>query len=181
MCDVEGHGFTFSQVVCLGLSNLCHSSQETRRHAFDMLETIHERSSGILSMSHFESTVGSSAPSTYIHAHRLISDCLAGEHPQQAGAILAQFTNWLAPVKDGGHDKLVLLLLQSLESWVSNINLMTDDKTGLCRDGLVALYHLISLTMRYRSSHSEQILGGLDTPYRFAAPSKWPRHRQIPS
>lgn len=158
VCNVETHGFSFSQVVCLGLSNLCHSSRETRRHAFDMLETIHQQSSGILSMSHFEGAVGSSAPGTYIRAHRLISDCLAGEHPRQAGTILAQFTNWLVRVHEKSHDELVLLLLQSLEGWVPSIDLMTEDKTGLCRDGLLALYHLISLTMHYTRSHSEQIL-----------------------
>jgi hypothetical protein len=158
VCNVDNHGFTFSQVVCLALSNLCHSDYETRRDAFNMLETIHEQSSGILSMSHFEGAVGSSSPSTYIHAHRLISDCLAGEHPQQASAVLSQFTIWLARVHDGAHDRLPLLLLQSLEGWIPNINLMAEDKSGLSREGLSALYHLVSLTMRYGRSHSEQIL-----------------------
>src|ERR1700683_5224186 len=76
VCNVDNHGFTFSQVVCLALSNLCHPDYETRRHAFDMLEAIHEQSSGILSMSHFEGAVGSSSPSKYARAYRLISDCL---------------------------------------------------------------------------------------------------------
>ena len=157
VCNVN-HGFTFSQVVCLALSNLSHSDYETRRHAFNMLETIHEQSSGILSMSHFEGAVGSSSPSKYVHAYRLISDCLAGEHPQQAYAVLSMFATWLARVPDGVHDRLPLLLLQSLEEWIPNINLMADDKSGLSRDGLCALYNLVSLTMRYGRSHSEQIL-----------------------
>lgn len=158
VCNVENHGFTFSQVVCLALSNLCHPSHATRRHAFNMLETIHEQSAGILSMSHFEGAVGSSAPSTYTHAHRLISDCLAGEHPHQAGSILSQFASWLARTPDGNREKLALLLLQSLENWIPNINLMSDDKSNLCREGLSALYHLVSLTMRYGHSHADQIL-----------------------
>lgn len=155
VCNVDNHGFTFSQVVCLALSNLGHPDFETRRHAFDILEAIHEQSSGILSMSHFEGAVGSSSPSTYIHAYRLISDCLAGEHPQQAGGVLAQFSVWLGRVHD---DRLPLLLLQSLEGWIPNINLVGDDKSGLSLEGLSALYHLVSLTMRYGRSHSEQIL-----------------------
>src|SRR5882762_8690331 len=158
VCNVDNHGFTFSQVVCLALSNLCHSDYDIRRHAFDMLEAIHEQTSGILSMSHFEGAVGSSSPSTHIHAYRLISDCLAGEHPQQAVGVLSQFSVWLGRVHDDARDRLPLLLLQSLEGWIPNINLTGEDKSSLSREGLSALYHLVSLTMRYGSSHSEQIL-----------------------
>jgi len=123
-----------------------------------MLEAIHEQTSGILSMSHFEGAVGSSSPSTHIHAYRLISDCLAGEHPQQAVGVLSQFSVWLGRVHDDARDRLPLLLLQSLEGWIPNINLTGEDKSSLSREGLSALYHLVSLTMRYGSSHSEQIL-----------------------
>ena len=158
VCNAETHGFTFNQVVCLGLSNMCHSSQETRLYAFNMLETMHEQSAGLLSMSHFEGAVGSSSPSTYTHAHRQVSDCLAGEHPQQASGILSQFATWLARLHDGSRDKLPMLLLQSLEDWIPHVNLMNDDKSGFSPDGLSALYHLVSLTMRYSRSHSEQIL-----------------------
>jgi hypothetical protein len=93
-----------------------------------------------------------------MHAHRLISDCLAGEHPQQAGAVLTQFTTWLAWVHDGSSDRLPFVLLQTLEDWVPNIHLVGDNKSGLSREGLTALYHLVSLTMRYGRTHSEQIL-----------------------
>ena len=158
VCNAETHGFIFNQVVCLGLSNMCHSSQETRLYAFNMLETMHEQSAGILSMSHFEGAVGSSSPSTYTHAHRQVSNCLAGEHPQQASGILSQFTTWLARLHDGRSDKLPVLLLQSLEDWIPHVNLMNDDKSGFSPDGLSGLYYLVSLTMRYSYTHSEQIL-----------------------
>ena len=36
------HGFSFSQAVCLGLSNLCHPLLEIRRRAFAILEGIHQ-------------------------------------------------------------------------------------------------------------------------------------------
>lgn len=158
ICKIDNHGFTFSQVVCLGLSNLCNQNHDTRRHAFDILEIIHEQSAGILTMSHFEGAVGSSAPGTHIHAHRAISDCLAGEHPDQAEPILIQFSSWLTRFHNTASDRLPLLLLQSLEGWASSINLITNDRTSLSPMGLSALYHLVSLTMRYARSHSEQVL-----------------------
>jgi hypothetical protein len=108
-------------------------------------------------MSQFEATVGSLAPSTYLHAHRLISDFLAGEHPLQASTVLSQFSNWLQRIQDLGCTRTTLLLLQSLELWVPNIELMTERKTELSREGLSAVYHLVALTLRFGQTHSEQI------------------------
>ncbi|KAF8660761.1 hypothetical protein AX16_001555 [Volvariella volvacea WC 439] len=159
VCGSDNHCFTFSQIVCLGLSNLRHPLLETRRQAFNMLEAIHHQSAGLLSMSLFESTVGSLAPGTYVHAHRLVADFLAGEHPHQALSILAQLATWLPQLPEAASNtNVVLLLLQSLEFWIPNIDLMTEDKSGLSKEGLSALYHLVSLTLRYGQTHTEQIL-----------------------
>jgi hypothetical protein len=108
-------------------------------------------------MSQFEPTVGSLAPSTYLHAHRLISDFFAGEHPDQALDVLSQLSNWLPTIRDLENAKVSLLLLQSLEYWIPNINLLTDDKSGISREGLSAIYHLVAITLRNRDSHAEQI------------------------
>lgn len=151
------HGFTFSQVVCLGLSNLCHPLPEIRHRAFNMLETAHEQASGIISIVQHEAAVASSAPSTYLHAHRLISDVLSGEHPDQALSVLAQFSGWIPQVFDAQGDQNALILLQSLEFWVPNIDLTSPDKSNLSRDGRVAVYHLVTLTLRYAETHAEQI------------------------
>ncbi|KII91186.1 hypothetical protein PLICRDRAFT_135155 [Plicaturopsis crispa FD-325 SS-3] len=158
VCNVADHGFKFSQILCLGLSNLCHPRLENRRCAFNMLETIHIQSSGILPMSQFEHAIGSSAPNAYLRAHRLVSDFLAGEHASQAIDVLSQLASWLPRLRDGGDTKIPLLLLQSLESWVPNIDLMMEDKSRLSPEGLNALYHLVSLSLRYGNSHPEQIL-----------------------
>ena len=107
-------------------------------------------------MSQFEVVVGSLAPSTYLHAPRLISDFLAGEHLHEAGEVLSQTSYWL----ERNHDieaNTSLLLLQCLEAWIPHIELMTADKTALSREGLSALYHLMALTLRYRNIHAEQI------------------------
>lgn len=155
----DAHGFTFSQIVCLGLSNLCHASVTIRNRAFNMLEAIHQQFSGLLTMSTFEATIASLASSSYIHGHRLISDFLAGEHPHQASSMLMQIADWLSQLPEEASDtNVALLLLQSLEYWISNISLMTDDKAGLSRDGLSCLYHLMALTLRHGQTHSEQIL-----------------------
>lgn len=159
VCHSEDHAFSFSQIVCLGLSNLCHPVLIARRRAFNMLEAIHYRSGGLIAMSPFESMVGSLASSTYNHAHHLLSEFLANEHPQEAARIIAQIANWLPQsTLASTNDSIPLLSLQSLQSWIPNIELMTEDKQGLSREGLSVLYHLMTLTLRYDRSHTEQIL-----------------------
>ncbi|KAF5362660.1 hypothetical protein D9758_009577 [Tetrapyrgos nigripes] len=159
VCSTSAHGFSFAQVVCLALSNLCHPVLATRRQAFDILEAIHSQQSGLLTMSQFEATVGSSASGTYVHSHRLVSDFLAEEHPDQAMAMLAQLSRWLPGLQSTpSFDMVIVLLLQSLEFWISNIQLMTEDKVSLSREGHLALYQLMTLTLRYGQSHPEQIL-----------------------
>jgi hypothetical protein len=123
-----------------------------------MLEAIHQQAAGLLTMSQFEATASSRASGTYVHAHRLVSDFLAGEHPDQAAAILTQFAHWLAQLHNvPSASNVALLLLQSLEFWIPNIELMTEDKTSLSRQGHSALYHLMALMLRYGQSHTEQI------------------------
>ncbi|KAJ7599265.1 cell morphogenesis N-terminal-domain-containing protein [Mycena floridula] len=159
VCTSETHGFSFCQVVALALSNLCHPLLSTRRQAFDMLETIHHQFEGMLSMSQFEATIGSLAPGTYVHAHRVVADFLAGEHPLQAPRILAQLASWLPQFPEtAASNALILLLLQSLEFWLPNIQLMTEDRTGLSQEGLSALFHLVTLSRRYGQTHTEQIM-----------------------
>ncbi|KAJ7063490.1 cell morphogenesis N-terminal-domain-containing protein [Mycena amicta] len=158
VCASDSHAFTFAQIVCVGLSNLCHPHLPIRRNAFNMLEAMHQQTAGLLTMSQFEASAVSRAPGTYVHAHRLISDFLAGEHPDQAAPILAQFSHWMSQFHNAPSVVNVpLFLLQSLEFWISNIELMTEDKTSLSRQGHSALYHLMALMLRYGKSHSEQI------------------------
>ncbi|KAF5391713.1 hypothetical protein D9757_001660 [Collybiopsis confluens] len=155
----ENHGFTFAQAVCLALSNLCHPLSEPRREAFDLLEAIHHQASGFSTMSQFEAIVSSAASGTYVHSHRLMSEFLATEHPDQATAVLAQLANWLPGFPaTSAFSVATVLLLQSLEFWIAHIQLMTDDKNWLSREGHSALYHLMALTLRYGQSHPEQIL-----------------------
>lgn len=159
ICEQEDHGFSFGQVVCLALSNLCNPSLEIRRRSFKMLEATHVRSNGLLSMFNFEPYVCSLASGTYLHSHRLVSDFLAGEHPNQAHDMLVRTATWLPLLPEAENkSKVILLLLQSLEFWIPNIQLMTEDKQQLSQDGILALYHLMSLTLRYGETHCEQIL-----------------------
>lgn len=155
----EEHCFSFGQVVCLGLSNLCNPLTEIRRRAFKMLEALHVKSNGLLSMFNFEPFVCSLASGTYLHAQRLVADFLAGEHPNQAHDILVRMAIWLPTLpEDKNKTTVVLLMLQGLEAWMPNIQLLTEDKQSLSQGGIVALYHLISLTMRFEQTHCEQIL-----------------------
>ena len=150
------HSFSFSQVVCLGLSNLCHSSSQVRLQAFNILERIHEQHSGIISLAPHEAGIGSSSPGTHIHAHQEISNVLAGEHPGQAMSVLSQLDDWLLFLQENG--TITLTLLQSLEYWVSNIDLTDESKSQLSKEGRTCMYHLIALTLRYSEAYPEQVL-----------------------
>ncbi|KAH8993639.1 cell morphogenesis N-terminal-domain-containing protein [Lactarius hatsudake] len=148
------HGFHFEETICLGLSNLCHPLHPVRHRALQLLEAVHQRASGMLSLTQFEATVGSSTPSTYLRAHRLISDVLAGEHPDDAMSVLSSFAKWLPRVFSVAASPLTLL--QSLEYWTPNVNLMVD-KSNLSHEGRMTLLHLMSLTLRYADSFPEQV------------------------
>ncbi|KAH7922710.1 hypothetical protein BV22DRAFT_1197227 [Leucogyrophana mollusca] len=158
--NVPDQGFTFAQIVSLGLYNLCHIDPVIRRDAFSILKTIHERSFGVLSIAEFESLVGSWASSVYLHAHRLVSECLAGEHPWQAIDVLSQIAISLPRIHSHEKSHTALLLLQSLEHWVQNIQLITQNSSGgsqISAEGSTALFHLISITRRFCDSYPEQI------------------------
>lgn len=111
-------------------------------------------------MSQFEASVGSISSTTYINAHRLVSEFLAGEHPDEALNILTHFSAWLPQLPDTRIRRMTCsLLLESLEYWVSHLELMTEDKTGVSDEGRLALFHLLSITLHYANDHMEQILG----------------------
>ncbi|KAH7878271.1 cell morphogenesis N-terminal-domain-containing protein [Lentinula edodes] len=124
-------------------------AQAPRREAFNLLEAIHHQASEILTMSQFEATVSSSASGAYIHSHRLMSEFLAGEHPDHAITVLAQMDTWLAAFPTTSAFSMVtLLLLQNLEFWIPHIQLMKDDNRSLSQEAYTALYHLMALTLR---------------------------------
>ena len=156
---MDHHHFTFAQITWVCLINLRHPILKVRMLAFNTLASVHHQHSGLLTMSIFESYIASLAPVTYIHAHRLISDFLAGEHPLQAASILAQLGLWLPQLPEGAYDtNIIILLLQSLEFWIPNITLMKQDQIEFTQEGISCLYHLTSLTLRFGQSHAEQVL-----------------------
>jgi hypothetical protein len=166
ICQYPDHKFAFEETICLGLANLCHTLRPVRGRALQLLEAVHQRSSGMLSLSHFEAAVGSSTPSTYQRANRLIADVLAGEHPDDAMKVLSAFAKWLPRIFSV--PGCPLTLLQSLEYWTPNINLM-DDKSSLSQEGRMTILHMMALTMRYSDNFPEQIevlwTRLVDTPY----------------
>ncbi|TFK22376.1 hypothetical protein FA15DRAFT_622584 [Coprinopsis marcescibilis] len=157
----DSHHFTFEQVVCLGLTNLRHPLSSIRSMAFDMLEAIHQQHSGLIAMSTISPAIASLAPGTYIHAHRLVASDLAGEHPEQAAKMLVQLSYWLPSLHPQvGETNIILLLLQSLEFWVSNITLTMEpgEDRKLSKACIQSLFHLMKLSLHYQDRYSEQIL-----------------------
>ncbi len=108
----------------------------------------------MLSLTQFQAAVGRSTPSTYLRAHRLITDVLAGEHPDDAMRVLAAFAKWLPRIFSV--PGCPLTLLQALEHWTPNINLM-EDKSNLSQEGRTTILHLMALTMHYSENFPEQI------------------------
>lgn len=159
ICNIPDHPFPFAQVVSLGMANLCHDNIAIRRLAFDILVVTHERSSGVIVMSEFETMIVNSAPGVYLQAHRVIAECLAGEHPQQAHQVLAEVTTFLLRVYRKGSGRIPHLMLQSLEHWMPNVQVRDPDPSSLqlTSDGNLAVYHLLSLTKRYSGAEPEQI------------------------
>ncbi|KAI6134790.1 cell morphogenesis N-terminal-domain-containing protein [Pisolithus croceorrhizus] len=143
VCDTLDHPFTFPQIVTLGMANLCHSNISIRRRAFDILVATHERASGVIAMAEFEAMVVNPAPSVYLQTHRLIAECMAGEHPTQAHDVLAEVSGLLLRIRHDGGGRVSHLMLQSLEHWMPHLHL------HLTVDGSLAAYHLLALTKRY--------------------------------
>ncbi|KAF9235809.1 cell morphogenesis N-terminal-domain-containing protein [Melanogaster broomeanus] len=159
ICNAPDHSFTFAQVICLGLANLCNGDIAIRRPAFNILVAMHEQSAGVIAMAEFETMVVNMAPSVYLQAHRLVVECLAGEHPNQAFDVLAEVTALLLRIRLSGNERVSHLMLQSLEHWMPNLQVNAPDLTTLDmtpRGGTV-VYHLLALTKRYSDAQPEQI------------------------
>ncbi|KAG8827735.1 Cell morphogenesis protein PAG1 [Serendipita sp. 401] len=151
--------FSFEQIVCLGLSNLCQPRVETRRLAFNLLERLHSDFNGTTSLGPFESAVGSLAASVYLPAQRRVSQILAGEHSNMSGPLLNECSLRLPQVYDDPSSQLAIHphVLRFLEPWVSNIHLMKQNDAEIAWEGQRALYNLLSLTIRYGDLYPDQI------------------------
>jgi hypothetical protein len=126
-----------------------------------LLEVMHENSSGVLSFGEFEAMAASPLSSVYLHVHRLVSERLSGDHPSHANEVVTEMATLLMRMPRTGNERVTLLLLQSLESWVPHIQLTLEpDNEGRLHPSPASsrvLYHLLTLTKRYSESHFEQI------------------------
>ncbi|KAG1732965.1 cell morphogenesis N-terminal-domain-containing protein [Suillus lakei] len=160
-CTVDVGSYTFAQITCLGLTNLCHADSGIRRKSLMLLEVMHEHSSGVLSFGEFEAMAANPLSSVYLHAHRLVTERLSGEHPSHANDVVTEMATLLTRMPRSGNERVALLLLQSLESWVPNIQLTLDpDNEARLHPSPASsriLYHLLTLTKRYNESHFEQV------------------------
>ena len=142
----EGHHFTFGQMACLGLCNFTHLTLEVHQTAYHLLEELHRQSEGQLSLTQFESAIGSSAPTIHLQAQRQLSNLLAVEHATQGGAVLAQCVVQLPQVCDNLGHSMHEHILQFLELWIEAIDLMPECYSRLSPEGHRALCNLYYLT-----------------------------------
>lgn len=152
--------FTFAQIACLGLSNLCQPLVETRRLAFNLLERLHSQYNGASSLGPFESAVGSRAASVYLPAQRRISQILGAEHPSKSGAVLGECALRMPQVYDDTSSSQFAVhshVLRFLEPWIANICLMSQNNVEIAWEGQRALYNMLSLTIRYGDLYPDQI------------------------
>jgi len=152
--------FSFEQIACLGLSNLCQPLVETRRLAFHLLEYLHSQTNGVTSLGPFESAVGSLAASVYLPAQRRISQILAAEHSAMSGPVLNECSLRIPQVYDDSTSSQLAVhphVLRFLEPWISNIHLVNQSNSEIAWEGQRALYNLLSLTIRYGDLYPDQI------------------------
>lgn len=157
---MKDHHFSFGQVACLGLSNLCQVLESTRRLAFNLLERLHANSNGQVSIAPFESAISSRAASVHLPAQRRISEIMYAEHGRMAGPILSECALRMPQVYDAVPTLHAIHphILHWLEPWLSSIHLMHNSDSGaIASDGQRALYNLISLTVRYGDLYPDQI------------------------
>ncbi|KAF8136926.1 cell morphogenesis N-terminal-domain-containing protein [Boletus edulis] len=159
ICNASAHSFTFAQVVCLGLANLCHGDITIRQHAFNTLVIIHQQSAGVIAITELETMVANRTPSVYLQAHRLVGECLAGEHPEKAFDVLTEVTALLLRVHRLGNERVCHLMLQGLEHWMPSLEITAPDtsKLALTSKGSLVVYHLLALTKRFGNAQPEQV------------------------
>jgi hypothetical protein len=148
--DSQPHHFAFHEIAVLGLSNLGQANTETRRRAFNVLETLHMDPSSSVPLSVFESAALSSAPSIFLRAQRSISAALAASNRDQASAVLSQCALCLPRVGSGQEHSV----LQVLQPWVKGIEL---EDGRLSAKGYRDLSNLFSLSVRYGDSCPDAI------------------------
>ncbi|KZT36733.1 hypothetical protein SISSUDRAFT_926525 [Sistotremastrum suecicum HHB10207 ss-3] len=149
------HHFTFGQSVYLGLLNLGSSSVRTRREAFRMVETVHARHSGFISLIQFEPGIGSPAPNIYLYAQKQITDVMANEHPPQTLSLLSQASAGLSTLS--GSNRFLQAALLVLGPWISNIDLMPEGLSKISFEGEQCLQNMVMLTARFMDSHPEEM------------------------
>ena len=110
-------------------------------------------------MAELETMVANHTPSVYLQAHRLVGECLAGEHPQQAFDVLTEVTALLLRVHRHGNERVCHLMLQGLEHWMPSLEISAPDtsKLVLTPKGSLVVYHLLALTKRFSDAQPEQI------------------------
>lgn len=157
ICNGEFCQLTFGHVVCLGISNLCSPIGKIRRLALDILDAVHVKAGGTVSLSTFEAFITSSAASTYLDAQRQISEVLCEEHSDAAMEVIAQCDSKLPQVQDLLPPHAFAHTLHGLAPWFSTLTLLVPDNSSLSKNGRIILYHLLSLTLHYADTNPEQV------------------------
>ncbi|KAG1795222.1 hypothetical protein EV424DRAFT_1599719 [Suillus variegatus] len=142
--------YTFAQIICLGLTKLYHADSGIQRKSSMLLEVMHEHSSGVLSFGEFEAIAANPASSVYLHVRRLATERLSGDHPNHADDVVSGMSTLLMCMPRSGNERVALLLSQSLESWVPNIQLTLDsDSEARLHPSSASsriMYHILTLT-----------------------------------
>ena len=93
----------------------------------------------------------------YLGAQQEIAEFLAGQHILAPEQVLSQFSLRLSLVNDVVSGYVSARVLQSLSPWIADLDLMDEVNSSISHEGVVIIYHLVSLTMKYGDNYPEQI------------------------
>ncbi|KAG9015079.1 Cell morphogenesis protein PAG1 [Tulasnella sp. 427] len=149
----DNHGFTASQVFCLGLSNLCAPTMSRRARSFNLLEKHASQVAQVRkpSFGRYEAAMLSTDLVTYLAAQCRISTCLAEAFPEEAHAVVAECA--LRLPQTGGHRAS---LIRALQPWVRVCSLVTPGGV-MSADGHSTMINLFALTVRFLALQAEDI------------------------
>lgn len=149
----DNHGFTTSQTMCLGLSNLCAPAVPRRARAFNLLEKLASRHAETQprNLAKYEASILSTDLATYLVAQCRASACLAEAFPEEAHAVVSEFALRLPQTSSQRAP-----LIRALQPWLGVCSLVTQLGV-MSSDGHSTMINLLALTVQFQALQAEDV------------------------
>ncbi|KAG8901572.1 Cell morphogenesis protein PAG1 [Tulasnella sp. 408] len=149
----DNHGFTASQTICLGLSNLCAPAASRRARSFNLLENLVARYAETppKALAKYEAAILSTDLATNHVAQYRVSACLAEAFPDEAHAVVAECALRLPQTSSQRAP-----LIRALQPWLGVCSLLTQAGV-MSSDGHSTLINLFALTVQFLALQAEDV------------------------